>query len=363
MITQWKLKVAICRCYSRNLATSLAVFALFVSSILGDSLAWALEPDLVSSPSPLDASWTEISVSHSRVAFWTRGVNPPPEEILERILPRLESLEAHPVAGAWLPSRWSVLFDSSWTGAAGYWSPDLRAPDDSPAVLLKPQSAVLDPLGGFSLLVHEAIHLGHARARPWEAHWVREGVALLGEYLVTRNFNPVMALGFQVPETSLVAAVDPSVSDHEVGGLRGPQYGHVLQYFFYLYRVCGGDRFYKAAFEGMASVSPSLQGGEFLDSVLKKLVGEAGVATDPDVCRDFRTSFVAFERARLKQDRLRPSAHVIASGFVAPVRPAPPARGELPPWSATQYRLSQSGGKCEAGDESWKDRCLRIRME
>jgi hypothetical protein len=218
----------------------------------------------------------------------------------------------------------------------------------------------MDPQGGFALLTHEAVHLTHGRARPQEASWIREGLALLGETLITGYFNPVVGLGFASPETSLMLTVDPALPESEAMRVRGPQYGHVLQYFYYLYRLCGGDSLYETLFEGADAIDRTLEGPAFIDAVLKRQLAESSGA-DPSVCSNFEGSFVAFERARLKQYRLRPSDYVMISGFEAPLRASPPRADELPLWSATQYRPSPNSGKCEPGDESWRNRCLRIR--
>ena len=268
---------------------------------------------------------------------------------------QLTQIANHGIFKNKLPKTWAILIDGTWTGAAGYWSPTLRAPDGAAAILLKP-SAVSNSMDATRLLVHEMMHLVHGAFRPEEKSWVREGLALLSEYIVTGFFNPALHIGFKQPETSLTGATDPRLPEDSPDSNRAAEYGHQLQYFYYLYRLCGGQKF----FDALAFSKSSSQGMNLLDEILGGLHRDG---TAPDAaCENFGRSFVSFEIARFAHNMSVPSQYVVLGATGAVVRDKPAAG--IPEFSATAYRPEKTTHppRCQRGDLAWNhDLCIRIR--
>lgn len=300
------------------------------------------------------SEWKDLSFT-PEVGFFLRDWNPETHETqrqFERMLPRIQEA---PLLSKRLPETWALLIDGRWAKSAGYWSTELKAPDGRPAILLRPQTFLYGEQG-LRLSVHELTHLVHHGLRPHEESWVREGIAMISEFTATGTLSAVMQEGFLTPETSLTAALDPHEADYADSKSRGARYGHILQYFYYLYRLCGKISLFE---DLLASPSPA-KGVAFIDRTLKDRFKRGDFATDP-VCEGFETSFKAFQTARFLQDPMTPSGFVTASsGTQAQVRQAP---AWIPPYSAMAYRLPPRA-KCLAGDFPWgESRCIRIRMK
>jgi hypothetical protein len=247
-----------------------------------------------------------------------------------------------------------------WTQTSGFWSDTLSTPEKEPAILINPDAAI-DARLSDSLIAHEATHLVHHRYRPHEENWMREGMALLAEYIVTGYFYPGLSSGFESPETSLVASTDPTLIESAYGDEQGSQYGHMLQFFYYLYRVCGRE----TLFDTLLTDPSEATGIEFVGHALAQTrKNNAEIASDP-ACAGFESAFRAFEVARFVADASRPSTYVVAGlGHQGAVRDKP---RKLPPYSAMAYEL-RVGKKplkaCAAGDIPWGDsRCIRVRLK
>jgi hypothetical protein len=285
------------------------------------------------------------------VTLWKRNTDVDLTLFTQTLFQNISSISNHPTLVGLFPSKFSVLIDGEWTGSSGYSEPNLKAPDGSLAFLIRPE-AVLDP-SAYNLAVHELIHLIHYNTRPHEEAWLREGIALLSEYIFTGKLNPILREGFKTPETSLIAPLDPTQSDYF-----GPQHGHLIQYFYYLYRLCGRE----ALFSSLLSSPSPARGIEFLDETLRKLSSEMNL--DP-VCADFKTTFTAFETARFAQSPFPKSAYVLMGKDRGVVRDV--AR-DVPPYSATAYRRSNQvtptrSGCAQARDIPIEGACVRIRMK
>lgn len=248
-----------------------------------------------------------------------------------------------------IPAQWGILLDGTWTQSSGFFSDQLKTPEGAPAILLSP-SAILGTGSAESLLAHELTHLVHQGNRPQEESWVREGVALLAEWTVTKRYSPALTEAFARPETSLTAPLDPRHLDYADVSKRTAQYGHILQYFIYIYRLCG-----KQALLDTLLTSPSPKSGiAFLDEVLPSMKSAS------PACANFKDSFRLFSLARFQQDVANPENYVLISGLSSVVRAQAP--DSLPPYSSSAYSL-QDGAHCAAQDIAWgTSRCIRIQQ-
>lgn len=287
------------------------------------------------------------------VTYWINSRAASPTELVAPLSKKLDLIFKHALFKDRVPSKMAILIDDSWTGASGYWSPSLKSPDGDAAVLFK-SKAVLSDNQGWSILVHELTHLVHHAHRPHEKNWVREGIALMAEFFVTGVYNPVLASGFSEPETSLVGEVDPSLTEDDPKNSRVALYGHILQYFIYLNRLCGGSALYQELFFSKSKAS----GVEFIDETLRKMAKLS--KSSNVVCGNFESSFRAFERARFEQNMLFENQYVLRSGFQASVRDEPLS---LPPFSAMAYLMDKSN-ICHKNDQLIKRGvCLKLRLE
>ncbi len=254
-----------------------------------------------------------------------------------------------------LPEKFGIIVDGAWTKSAGYYSTSLKTQDGFPAILLEPKE--LDQYRTLPLLTHELTHLLHTHLRPQsdvkEESWIREGISMMAEWLVTgeyglRKMNPSLNQAFKTPETSLIEPLDPNHESYQNVQKRTAQYGHILQYFLYIYRLCG-----KTELLNQLITSPSDKTGTALvDEVLKNLLHSS------KACTSFKESFRMFSIARFKQD-IAEEDYVYRTGANSEVRDAPM---NLPPYSSGAYRLP-SGKKCLAGEEPWgTSACIRIRF-
>ena len=187
--------------------------------------------------------------------------------------------------------------------------------------------------------------------------WIREGIAMLAEWIVTGEYgtaqiNPSFNQAFKIPETSLIAPLDPNHEDFKNVQMRTAQYGHILQYFLYVYRLCGKT----SLLEKLMSSSSSKTGVELMDEVLKSM-------NAPSIaCQSFHDSFVHFSLARFKQD-LGEEDYVYRTGAESVIREKPV---DLPPYSSEAYRLNsdphQKQKTCLSGEFKWGSSiCIRIR--
>jgi hypothetical protein len=263
-------------------------------------------------------------------------------------------LSAHPLLAGRVPKHWTLLIDGDLTEIPGYTSEALRGPDASPAITLSRITAQ-NPTETRAALAHELAHLAHYKFRPGEETWLQEGIALLMEYRILGALNRAFEAGLLEPETSLIAAFDPLSTQPEVREQRLRQYGHLQQYFIYLYRICGGNRFLERVL-GAQGESTDLKGIDFLDKTLRAV--SAGGAAVSGACRDFETSFHAFQRARFNPRPFGPEDSVFPGADAARARGAL----SLPPFSAGAYRVPGKG--CAQGDEPLGlSLCLRIRWD
>lgn len=192
---------------------------------------------------------------------------------------------------------------------------------------------------------------------------MKEGIALLAEYWITGHLNPAMEMGFRHPETSLVNSLDPCHGDSRTEAERLAQYGHLLQFFYYLHRLCGGAELFK---ELAFSVETGVFGVEFLRQALAQGFGQSRPGVHP-VCRDFTTVFTAFQKARFAPDLSEPHTYVLGYRHRGAIRSE---RRDLPPYSAGAYRSPREGSernsvKCREGDLELAGGavCLQVRFE
>jgi len=246
---------------------------------------------------------------------------------------------------------WGIIIDGSFTESEGYFSSELKTPAGLPAILLQ-RNALINEAGQTRLIAHELFHLMHFQKRPKEADWVQEGLAQLTEYLVTGNFNRSLLSAFTSPETSLTEGFAFHDREQNSKNQTLAQYGHALQYFYYLYRLCGKNELY----EILVNSSSQKNGVNFIDEQLKIL---AHTKTLDPICTSFEKSFVAFEHARFFPKVAPSSSYIISADMAATVRPKPNAI-PLPPFSARAFKL-QNEQNCSPGIIIDGD-CFEIRL-
>lgn len=284
--------------------------------------------------------------SFAETSVWTRSI---PQnlaqhlaELLAPIRQDLPSIKSHWLFNAHLPSNWAILIDGEWTKTAGLYSTDLKSPDGAQAILLTP-NALMDGTNASNLVVHELTHLFHFNLRPNEESWVREGVALLAEYVVTGRMTSAIEEAFAEPESSLTAPLDLRTK-------RISQYGHLFLYFYYIYKLCGRNELLNELVESKSEKA----GAAFIDETLRKTQ-----SAEP-VCQGFRESFSAFQIARFKSEPTKKSGFVLATSMKPAVRDEPT---ELLPFAAQAYRL-KPGKTCAQAETAWgTGRCIRVRFE
>ena len=126
------------------------------------------------------------------------------------------------------------------------------------------------------------------------------------------------------------------------------QYGHILQYFLYIYRLCGKT----ALIEKLMSSPSSKSGVELMDEVLK------GMNSPSPVCKSFHESFVHFSIARFKQD-IADEDYVYRTGAESVIREKPI---DLPPYSSEAYHLNPTQKTCPKNEFNWGSSiCIRVR--
>lgn len=257
-----------------------------------------------------------------------------------------------------LPEKWGVFVSSKWTASAGYSSPQTKLQNGFPAVLLSQTEITTDSI--LSLLSHEVTHLIQYRHRPLvdieseKEKWVREGLAMITSWRVSAEYNipqqhSSITAGFEFPETSLISVSDPSEPDYSDVGPRMAQYGHILQYFYYIYNNCGGWKLMNAL---LTSNSKNI-GLQLVDETLGTL------NSTNETCSNFKSSFKAFSIARFKQG-LEPGESVYIYSGETTLREQP--YSNLPPYSSSAYKLKE-GKKCRADETHVYNYCVMIRYE
>ncbi|MBI3019009.1 MAG: hypothetical protein HYY61_03880 [Deltaproteobacteria bacterium] len=200
-------------------------------------------------------------------------------------------------------------------------------------------------------------HLLHHEFRPLEENWIKEGVALLAEYIITGYFNRVLMNGFLDPTTSLISEIDVHENQNKDKTKTLAQYGHILQYFFYIYRLCGKEELFNLLF---TSDSKNI-GIAFVDEVLKKMDQNNEIKTNP-VCSSFEKSFIEFQKARFFPKPTPESSYVIPGNFQAQIQEQKVAT--LAPYSAQVFRFFPQNPTCEQGTTLFdKNICFQIQLK
>jgi len=158
-----------------------------------------------------------------------------------------------------------------------------------------------------SFMYHEFFHAIHFLINPTEHNWVtvspnkhkwiREGLAEYFAYIVSgRKNSTYIKGGFGHPSTSLT---HPPIGDE----LGPAHYGHQFLYFYYLFRECGQDLFWKIA-KGVTGARGELN----IDIILSQY------GPSLPQCRSFNDSVVHFELAKFKNHLTRgdnPNIHFL----------------------------------------------------
>lgn len=139
---------------------------------------------------------------------------------------------------------------------------------------------------------HEFFHAFHFTINKGEPAWVREGLAMIFENLVSqasgknRTNAAAIKAGFTQISTPLFGEYDLLKPDAAL-------YGHHYLYFNYLIKNCGGfDLFWK-----MVEGKPAVFGRDNIDSALKES------SIDKAECKNFSSSIEHFEVARAHNKR------------------------------------------------------------
>lgn len=327
--------------------------ACFVKSRAAQLAFYVFAVGLYAAAAPINAEDFKKIGDFDHGTIWLRGYNDDPKTLLQNLQSKLPVVLNHAIFKSKIPQHWDILLDGEWKKSPGYWANDLKSPDGNPALLFTPSTLFRD--SGLALIAHELTHMIHHQYRPAEEAWIREGAALLAEYLVTGYFNPSMELAFTSPETSLIADFDPEASAAKEVFQVNAQYGHVLLYFYYLHRVCGNPRMPKTFFNALLTIDSSQVGMNFMDVFLKSLVGDNPIKP---YCQDFKNSFMAFETARFMNDPNKDFTYVLITRLKPAVRETAP---NLPPYSAGAYKRATPS--CPGEEISWDLNCIRIRLK
>ena len=235
-----------------------------------------------------------------------------------------------------------VLINPEWTKSGGYFSSDLKIAN-RPGVLIGLSNLATETQAK-RVIAHELAHLLFAESNSNEVSWVKEGVALLVESLVTGQMSQDVREAFLHPEVTLIGNFNPKLDSYHTDWHQAAQYGNVQLYFSYLYQNCGKDQFFAHLFEKNHSPLP------LLDSLLKNSPCPVG--------KSFIESFKNYSIAKALQDFSDPLKHVLfdAVEIVAAEHPA-----KLEPFSETVYRLKE-GAHCQANEiQASAQNCIRIR--
>ncbi len=279
------------------------------------------------------------------------------KSILSSLKKTLTIIKKNSVLHSRLPKKWSILVDSSWSRTpGGYTSLSLHDSKGNSAILITP-SSIQNDIETTAIVVHEAAHLAHLTIKPNEESWILEGLALLFEELVVHRPSPYVYNGFIFPETSLTASLDVHQSDYRFGESEAAQYGHLAQYFSYIYRLCGQS----TLINNLLDSKNSKTGISLMDEVLP-------ASSDQSLmCKDFKSSFKAFSLARIKgsQNSWDKNESIFLSQQPITIRECPIQK--LPSWSTSVYRLRSPSctqkpkTKCETNEIPWgASRCIQI---
>lgn len=172
------------------------------------------------------------------------------------------------------------------------------------------QLMALNSNGIKSLLAHEFFHAIHFEINPDEETWIREGMAQLFEYIITKEFN---GNNFRA---AILNPLTPLIGKYEITNINAAQYGHNMLYFFYLYNHCGGSDFFWSLTEG----KNNLQGTALIDSLLGQLNSKKSE------CKNFTDSAISFEVAK-SHNQIQESTDIAKEAkerfFLAPTNLSP----------------------------------------
>lgn len=200
-----------------------------------------------------------------------------------------------------------------------------------------------------ALLAHEFFHAIHFEINPDESTWVREGMAQLFEYITTDELNGSnLRAAIMNPST-------PLIGKYDIAQNNAAQYGHNMLYFYYLYKHCGGDRF----FWSLAQGAHELRGAYLIDNIL------ANSNQNSPECRNFLDSAVSFEVAKF-HNKIQESKETKAEGreryYLAPTNLTPKFSeqksivdldatfAKMPLYSSIRFKLQDylnAKGKCQ----------------
>jgi hypothetical protein len=186
-----------------------------------------------------------------------------------------------------------------------------------------------------------------------------EGAAMLMEYVVTESMTPALSEGFKTPETSLTSSFDPKNDEYSesISADILAKYGHVFQYSYYLYRLCGKDDL----LDKILTSSSKNTGIALIDELLKARSEKLKDEEKKKYCENFKESFRAFQIARFNPKFTDESGYIVSRNMKATVRDK---AMDLPAHSAMTYKIKSDTEKCPDGEIAWgASRCIKIRYE
>ncbi len=230
------------------------------------------------------------------------------------------------------PKNWSISADDQYLGIGGYTSPDLIDEDNNPTMLFNPKS--LANSQGHKIITHEFVHLIHNMHRPNEDWWIKEGVAMLGQKLLSCEDHPSKSLSQTEPIISLTELprlfTAKAISN---------SYNQIILYFEFLYENCGGEKL----FLELLKSGSSKKGTAFIDQLLTSKTNRQ--------CQNFKNSFTEFQIHRYSSsNKERPKDIRVYN------RPQ-----QLLPESASVYKYQN--GFCETDDLTLVNQlCLQVNF-
>ena len=235
----------------------------------------------------------------------------------------------------------------------GFYNPDIRDPSGRSVIFFsKSEFLYANSANRKTMIAHELSHFVQHQVRPHEELWLEEGTALLAGHLASGFFNSAFFHAFDNPEVSLTEILPVEAWNPDNKNQLLSQYGQLYQYFYYLYRLCGEERFLKE----LLTSSFKAKGVAFLDEILPK------TGKGVEVCQGFEVSFKAFQRARFFPQVLPDSAYLFEGYEKARYLKQPL---KLPPYSAQVYPSNE--GACASASHRKVEKvgffCLDIRLK
>ncbi|MBC86130.1 MAG: hypothetical protein CL677_03035 [Bdellovibrionaceae bacterium] len=235
-------------------------------------------------------------------------------------------------------TEWSITIDSEYNGRPTV-APWLKDSLGRPTMYLSPSHLLYDYNG--QLLSHEFIHILMDKMSPQRDRFIKEGVAMLGSFILTCESDQLLEL-FPLKSPYSLSEDFTKVSSVRLNGL----YQYVNALFLYMYKHCGEEELFVRLLKSQSKKS----GIQFLSEVLSSM--ERG--KEQHMCSDFDSLFLQFSKDRLEKnlDYLEFNESFLYDGPI-----------KLEPYSAIRYYRYTESCLMPSDLELNEESCMRIRFE